>query len=134
MGIDVKALEQNWGLYMQEVDDKPAVIRTNLALCELAPVEEYAQRIQFAVYYRTPTERGLPTEEENPMLWEVEDALYECLETLDVIYAGVMKWNNRVNFFLYAKSAEGIEEALVKALDDKFPDYKSQLWVDEDVA
>ena len=134
MGINIKELEQNWGLYMQEVDDKPAVIRTNLALLELAPIEEYAQRIQFAVYYRTPTERGLPTEEENPMLWEVEDALYECMETLDVIYAGVMKWNNRVNFFLYAKSVEGIEEALVKALDDKFPDYKSQLWVDEDVA
>ena len=134
MGIDVKALEQNWGLYMQEVDDKPAVIRTNLALCELAPVEEYAQRIQFAVYYRRPTERGLPTEEENPMLWEVEDALYECIEALDVIYAGVMKWNNRVNFFLYAKSVEGIEEALGKALGDKFPDYECQLWVDEDVA
>ena len=60
MGIDIKELEQNWGLYMQEVDDKPAVIRTNLALRELAPIEEYAQRIQFAVYYRTPTERGLP--------------------------------------------------------------------------
>ena len=132
MGIAVKELEQNWGLYMQEVDDKPAVIRTNLALLELAPVEEYGQRIQFAVYYRTPTERGLPTEEENPMLWEVEDALYECMETLDVIYAGVMKWNNRVNFFLYAKSVEGIEEALVKALDDKFPNYEHQLWVDED--
>lgn len=134
MGINIKELEQNWGLYMQEVDDKPAVIRTNLALLELAPVEEYAQRIQFAVYYRTPTERGLPTAEENPMLWEVEDALYECMETLDVICAGVMKWNNRVNFFLYAKSVEGIEEALVKALDDKFPDYERQLWVDEDVA
>ena len=38
MGIDVKALKQNWGLYMQEVDDKPAVIRTNLALRELAPI------------------------------------------------------------------------------------------------
>lgn len=134
MGIDAKALKQNWGLYMQEVDDKPAVIRTNLALLELAPIEEYAQRIQFAVYYRTPTERGLPTEDENPTLWEVEDALYECMETLDVIYAGVMKWNNRVNFFLYAKSAEGIEEALVKALEKKYPDYKSQLWVDEDAA
>ena len=60
MGIDIKELEQNWGLYMQEVDDKPAVIRTNLALLELAPIEEYTQRIQFAVYYRTPTERGLP--------------------------------------------------------------------------
>lgn len=134
MGIDIKELEQNWGLYMQEVDDKPAVIRTNLALLELAPIEEYTQRIQFAVYYRTPTERGLPTEDENPTLWEVEDTLYECMETLDVIYAGVMKWNNRVNFYLYAKSAEGIEEALVKALAEKFPDYKSQLWVDEDVA
>lgn len=134
MGINIKELEQNWGLYMQEVDDKPAEIRTNLALRELAPVEEYAQRIRFAVYYRRPTECVLPTEEENPMLWEVEDALYECIEALDVIYAGVMKWNNRVDFFLYAKSAEGIEEALVKALGEKFPDYKSQLWVDEDVA
>lgn len=125
-------IPQDWGMYMQGLDEKPALTRVNLALDEFAPVEDYKYRIQFAVYFQEPLENGLPNSEENPILWEIEDLIFEEIQKLDVIDAGLMKWNGRTNFFLYAKSEDGIKEAFVNALQSKFADYRWDFWVDED--
>lgn len=130
--INPHEMSQRWGMFMQGIDDLPAMTRTNLALFEVAPVEGYKERIQFAVYYQDQTDSGLPTAEENTKLWEIEDAAMACINSLDVIDVGLMKWNNRVNFFMYAKNPEGIENTLAKMLKEQFPQYTYQLWVDED--
>lgn len=122
---------QDWGMYMQQLEDKPAVTRVNIALNTVAPVDGYRYRLQLAVYYRTPTENGLPVAEENPELWKIEDAFVELLNKVDAIDAGLMKWNNRVNFFFYVKVAD-VGDELVKGLKEQFPDYEYKLWVDED--
>ena len=66
------------------------------------------------------TENGLPVAEENPELWKIEDAFVELLNKVDAIDAGLMKWNNRVNFFFYAKVAD-VGDELVKGLKEQFP-------------
>ncbi|WP_025078716.1 DUF695 domain-containing protein [Prevotella fusca] len=119
---------QDWGMYMQQLEDKPAVTRVNIALNTVAPVDGYRYRLQLAVYYRTPTENGLPVAEENPELWKIEDAFVELLNKVDAIDAGLMKWNNRVNFFFYAKVAD-VGDELVKGLKEQFPDYEYKLWL-----
>ncbi len=122
---------QDWGMYMQELEGKPAVTRVNLALNAVAPVSGYGYRQQLAVYYKVKTENGLPTAEENPELWKVEDVFVELLNNFDAVDAGLMKWNNRLNFFFYVReSAVGNE--LVKRLQEQFPDYDYKLWTDED--
>lgn len=125
-------IPQDWGMYMQSLDDKPAMTRVNLALDEIAPLEDYDYRLQFAVYFQDPMENGLPNGEENPTLWEIEDLIFEEMEKLDVIDAGLMKWNGRTNFFLYAKDPSGIQEAFVRALQEKFSHYKWDFWADKD--
>ena len=73
-------IPENWGMYMQRIDEKPSVTRVNLALYDSAPYSGYQYRIQLAVYYKNQTESGLPTAEENPQLWEIEDAFVELLK------------------------------------------------------
>lgn len=125
-------IPENWGMYMQRIDEKPSVTRVNLALYDSAPYSGYQYRIQLAVYYKNQTESGLPTSEENPQLWEIEDAFVELLKQVDAIDVGLMKWNNRLNFFFYVKKPEGMEAKFIDNLKQQFPDYKYKLWVDED--
>lgn len=125
-------IPEDWGMYMQSLDDKPALTRTNLALYPLAPIAEYKYRLQLAVYYQNETENGLPIQEENPLLWKIEDRFIEILKESDAIDAGLMKWNNRVNFFFYVKDAAGMEDLFVNGLKKDFPDYEYKLWVDLD--
>lgn len=132
----MEEIPQSWGMYLQGIDEKPAMTRTNLALFDLAPIESYCTRIQFAVYYMDASESGLPSAEENPKLWEIEDALNEAIQGLDVIDVGLMKWDGRINFFLYAKETEEgleqIERVLVRTMNDRFESYRWRIWFDED--
>jgi len=51
-------IKQNWNFYMCRVDDKPASIRLNLALSDIAPVEDYNHRISIFIKMNNPTENG----------------------------------------------------------------------------
>ncbi|QIW15961.1 hypothetical protein A4G20_06260 [Pasteurellaceae bacterium RH1A] len=124
-------LPQNWQAYMQALDEKPALTRVNMALKDLAPFEGYGYRLQFAVYFKHPQEDGLPTDEEYEHFIALQNLIDEVVQGLDVIDAGVLTWNGRINFFVYAKNIEGIEEKLV-ATTKAFGDYKTDCWVDED--
>lgn len=37
----IKEIKENWGLYMQYIDEKPAITRTNLAFFEFSPIGNY---------------------------------------------------------------------------------------------
>lgn len=132
----IKEIKENWGLYMQYIDEKPAITRTNLAFFEFSPIGDYSIRIQFAVYYKNQTESGLPIADENPILWKIEDSIAEAFANLDIIDVGLMKWNNRINFFVYAKDdlehLERIKKILMETINHNFADYKYEIWFDQD--
>ena len=48
-------IKQNWNFYMCRVDDKPASIRLNLALSNIAPVEDYKHRLSIFIKMNNPT-------------------------------------------------------------------------------
>ena len=84
-------ITQNWNFYMCRVDDKPASIRLNLALYDIVPVEDYNHRISIFIKMNNPTENGLSSNEEYPILCDIEDEVINRLETLEDIFAGTVK-------------------------------------------
>ena len=75
-----KNLPQNWDFFMCRIEGAPASIRTNLALIEVAPLEGLSQRLQFYIKMQNPRPDGLSSNEEYPILCDIEDALGEKAE------------------------------------------------------
>lgn len=128
----IDSIPQDWGMYSELIDDIPSIVRTNLGLFDLAPIADYHHRVQVAVYYKTPTQNGLPASDENPKLWAIEDAISTPLNALEIVDVGLMKGANRVSFFMYTKVTEGIKEYFSELLQKNFPEYAFKIWVDED--
>ena len=70
-------IPQNWDFFMCRIDEKPSSIRANLALYDIAPIENYTKRIQLVVKMQNPTPEGLSSNEEFNTLNEIEDFLYQ---------------------------------------------------------
>ena len=124
-------IKQNWNFYMCRVDDKPASIRLNLALSNIAPVEDYKHRISIFIKMNNPTDDGLSSNEEYPMLCDIEDEVIDRLETLENIFAGTVKTQGRLEFYVFTKNPEKSEE-LCKEAFKKFPNYQWKSYIDED--
>ena len=117
---------------MCHVDDKPASIRLNLALSDIAPVEDYNHRISLFINMNNPTENGLSSNEEYPILCDIEDEVINRLETLEDIFAGTVKSQGRLELYVFTKDSEKSEEFCKEALK-KFPNYQWNCSVAEDV-
>lgn len=65
---------------------------------------------------------------------ENEDAFIELLKQVDAIDAGLVKWNNRLNFIFYVKKAGDVGNKLIGKLKKLFPDYEFKLTENEDKA
>ncbi len=124
-------IKQNWNFYMCRVDDKTASIRLNLALSNIAPVEDYKHRISIFIKMNNPTDDGLSSNEEYPMLCDIEDEVIGRLETLEDIFAGTVKTQGRLELYIFTKNPEKSEE-LCKEAFKKFPDYQWKSYIDED--
>ena len=101
---------------MCTVDEKAASIRLNFALTEIAPVEDYTHRLTIFIKMNNPTEDGLSSNEEYPILCDIEDEVVDRLETLEDIFAGTVKTKGRLELYLFTKNPEKIV-----ALDISFP-------------
>ena len=124
-------IKQNWNFYMCTVDEKAASIRLNFALTEIAPVEDYTHRLTIFIKMNNPTEDGLSSNEEYPILCDIEDEVVDRLETLEDIFAGTVKTQGRLELYLFTKNPEKSEELCKEALT-KFPDYLWKTYIDED--
>ena len=83
-----KNLPQNWDFFMCRIEGAPASIRTNLALIEVAPLEGLSQRLQFYIKMQNPRPDGLSSNEEYPILCDIEDAIGEKAEATGAVSAG----------------------------------------------
>lgn len=126
-----KNLPQNWDFFMCRIEGAPASIRTNLALIEVAPLEGLSQRLQFYIKMQNPRPDGLSSNEEYPILCDIEDALGDKAEAIGAILAGVVKSEGFLELWFYTQNAEALAKTCEDALQ-AFEGYQSGYNIAED--
>lgn len=120
-------MAENWDVYLCSVDDQPAIIYLDLGQLETAPEVKRPWLLRVTIPLRHPEDDGMSGESEADLLYEIEDELFECVaKGLKARYVGRVTTQGRRDFFFYARSAEGFEEAVTQALAE-FPDYSFEL-------
>ena len=126
-----KNLPQNWDFFMCRIEGAPASIRTNLALIEVAPLEGLSQRLQFYIKMQNPRPDGLSSNEEYPILCDIEDAIGEKAEATGAVSAGVVKSEGFLELWFYTQNAEALAKTCEDALQT-FEGYQSGYNIAED--
>ena len=126
-----KNLPQNWDFFMCRIEGAPASIRTNLALIEVAPLEGLTQRLQFYIKMQNPRPDGLSSNEEYPILCDIEDAIGEKAEATGAVSAGVVKSDGFLELWFYTQNAEALAKTCEEALQ-AFEGYQSGYNIAED--
>ena len=126
-----KNLPQNWDFFMCRIEGAPASIRTNLALIEVAPFEGLSQRLQFYIKMQNPRPDGLSSNEEYPILCDIEDAIGEKAEATGAVLAGVVKSEGFLELWFYTQNAEALAKTCEEALQ-AFEGYQSGYNIAED--
>ena len=126
-----KNLPQNWDFFMCRIEGAPASIRTNLALIEIAPLEGLSQRLQFYIKMQNPRPDGLSSNEEYPILCDIEDAIGEKAEATGAVLAGVVKSEGFLELWFYTQNAEALAKTCEEALQT-FEGYQSGYNIAED--
>lgn len=111
----------DFDFYPRPIDGKPASVFVDLAWLEHIPADPDSVDparptllvIQVALQHPNPD--GLPTEKEFQHLAMIEDTLVGPLEQLlDAVYVGRITTDGRRDFFFYAPSEEGFDEAVTR--------------------
>ena len=126
-----KNLPQNWDFFMCRIEGAPASIRTNLALIEVAPLEGLSQRLQFYIKMQNPRPDGLSSNEEYPILCDIEDAIGDKAEAIGAILAGVVKSEGFLELWFYTQNVEALAKTCEDALQT-FEGYQSGYNIAED--
>lgn len=124
-------IKQNWDFYMCNIEDKPSSIRLNLALYDIAPIKDYNYRMTILVKMKKPDENGLSSNEEYPILCDIEDAVTEKAEKLDGIFTATIKSNGILEIYIFTKNPNEMENACKETLAT-FQDYEWKCFFDED--
>ena len=127
-------IDEDWGVYLCNAFayDLPAVIRTNLALRDFEYTANYPKRLHLQILYKNANDSGFPTREEGEYVYSIEDAVEEIVEQHGDMLAGVVKCDERVHIFAYAKNEVGYDDAISEMMSENFPDYAYTLAVVED--
>ena len=126
-----KNLPQNWDFFMCRIEGAPASIRNNLALIEVAPLEGLSQRLQFYIKMQNPRPDGLSSNEEYPILCDIEDALGDKAEAIGAVLAGVVRSEGFLELWFYTQNAEALAKTCEDALQT-FEGYQSGYNIAED--
>lgn len=127
-------IDEDWGIYLCRAFacDLPAVIRLNLALIDFESTSNYPKRLRLQILYKNADDNGFPTREEGEYLYQVEDAVLEIIEKHGDILAGVVKCDERVHIYAYAKNESGYADEISEMISENFPDYVYTLAAVED--
>ena len=126
-----KNLPQNWDFFMCRIEGAPASIRTNLALIEVAPLKGLTQRLQFYIKMQNPRPDGLSSNEEYPILCDIEDAIGEKAGATGAVLAGVVRSEGFLELWFYTQNAEALAKTCEEALQT-FEGYQSGYNIAED--
>jgi len=122
---------QNGDFFMCRIEGAPASIRTNLALIEVAPLEGLSQRLQFCIKMKNPRPDGLSSNEEYPILCDIEDAIGEKAGAIGAVLAGVVKSEGFLELWFYTQNAKTLAKTCEEALQ-AFEGYQSGYNIAED--
>ena len=133
MNRNINEIPQNWNFYMCRIENKPGSIRLNLALYDIAPLENYHQRIQLSVKMQKPTPEGLSSNEEFETLNRIEDLLHKRTVSFGAVTAGVVKTDGILEIHIYTQDTESIEKACADMFKNYFSSYewKIQIYADD---
>lgn len=117
-------LPQDWVFYLCRVEDKPASIRINLALGQIAPIQNYDKRIWFSVKLKDPDENGFTSREEFSKICEIEDTIIDVLTPKGCIMVGALKTDGTFDLYLYAKNTDGYDEIIKNVMIKNHQEYQ----------
>jgi len=128
MTIDWKG----WKPYLCNVNSNPASILVDLDLRSLAPIAGKPWLLWAWVYFQSPRSDGLSSGSEAPILYEIEDALYEQVSELCRAQpCGRITTEGRREFYFYGETDTGFRKAVENALR-VFEKYKFDLGTKRD--
>jgi|LakMenEpi03Aug12_release.lakeMendotaPanAssembly.Ray.scaffolds.fasta_scaffold67726_4 uncharacterized protein (TIGR01619 family) len=117
-------MSDEWEFYFTGVNDKLASILVDVGIYEQVPDPERPWLLRVWVFFESVDEHGLPSGEEAEEFSVVEDTLTEAMsDALDAVLAGRMTIDGRREFFFYANSFAGFEDAVARCLSS-YPKYE----------
>ena len=123
---DLTDENQQWSVIEAANESGPILVRVNNSAAEWAKHPELNIRVGFAIPLNSQNPGGLPDEEENLLLNDIENGLCELLKkTGSSIQVLAITTGQFKEFVFYIQNAEGIEVAHKKAIA-QFPSHEIQ--------
>lgn len=118
---------EQWDSYFRQIDGKPASIRVDLGLQQIAPIREKSDLIQVDLMFLKPRVDGLSSDEESRTLWDIEDRLVPFVKACwNAVHAGCITTAGRREFYFYVSEAGVLDEIAVE-LNKAYPAYSLRI-------
>jgi uncharacterized protein (TIGR01619 family) len=114
--------QPEWDFYFATIENEPASIALDIALADVAPIEELPFMLWASVKLMRPDENGFPDKEEAEILAAIEDELTESVREIDAIQVGRVKSGGMQDLYFYGPTDEGFEDIVLEIMK-KYPDY-----------
>lgn len=106
-------MSDNWGFYQCLIDDQPASIMVNMGLIARAPIPGFEAFGYVRVYLKAPHPNGLPTDDEFPVLSEIDASLPAGIRGH---YAGRATADGARTYYFYIARADEFERDAASAM------------------
>ena len=122
----------DWDFYITYRDDKLASVMVNLALRDVAPIEDLPVCVTVRIPLRFPNEQGLSTAEERPQMDAIEDALRNALSLGDGwLFAGRRIIAGQFELVFFAGDGSDADGIVARVMP-RFSDYAAETSDSED--
>lgn len=130
--IEMPEVESRWDLYVTDMDGQKALVLVDMALFGKAPFKGYSNLFGLQMAIQDPTEDGFYTEEEQEVLFKMEDRIVAVFEerARARVVAAVTTGGARILYF-YAPNAD-VLGALVGQIAAEFGEYDFNYMIDTD--
>jgi uncharacterized protein (TIGR01619 family) len=117
-------MPENWKSYFSNVNDNFSSIALDLALRERAPMPEKPWLLWVWIYLQHPSEKGMTTKEEFPVISAIEGELRKHVaEKCEGIYAGRITGDSRRELYFYGADKKNFKQ-VVKEVMSGFRSYR----------
>jgi uncharacterized protein (TIGR01619 family) len=116
---NVEKVKDEWDFYFSNVNDVRSSLMVNLSAIRRAPDGAKPWLLWVWVHMLDARDDGLSSENEAPMLFQIEDRLGECLTAAcGAELLGRITGDRRREFYYYAATADGFDSAVETAMVD----------------
>ena len=127
-----QAYQPEWDFYFSNVDDKLSSIAVDLALNEIAPIENQPNLVWVSIPMNNPRPDGLSSNEESTILADIEDAIADSLTNkLGATQCGRLTSNNFRDLYFFLGDSTLYDKAISDVMV-AFPNYQYDYGIKED--